>query len=110
MFKMEFEYIDGILLVKLKGILDRRQSYKINNYLNPIIKKHSIKYLIYNATNLKGIDNAGIDALINSKCYIKNNKGIVKVYGLNDKLKKIFKTIRISTISENRLNQILEMI
>lgn len=48
MFKLELEYKNGILFARLKGILNRKNSYKINNYLNPVIKKHEIKYLVYN--------------------------------------------------------------
>ena len=48
MFKLELEYKDEILFARLKGILDRKASYKINNYLNPVIKKHEIKNLVYN--------------------------------------------------------------
>jgi len=47
MFKLELEYKDEILFARLKGILDRKASYKINNYLNPVIKKHEIKNLEY---------------------------------------------------------------
>ena len=39
MFKLELEYKNGILFARLKGILNRKNSYKINNYLNPVIKK-----------------------------------------------------------------------
>ena len=32
MFKLELEYKNGILFARLKGILNRKNSYKINNY------------------------------------------------------------------------------
>ena len=73
MFKLELEYKDEILFARLKGILDRKASYKINNYLNPVIKKHEIKNLVYNFEKLEMVDNSGIEALINSKYYIKCN-------------------------------------
>ena len=34
MFKLELEYKDEILFARLKGNLDRKASYKINNYLS----------------------------------------------------------------------------
>lgn len=64
MFKLELEYKDEILFARLKGILDRKASYKINNYLNPVIKKHEIKNLVYNFEKLEMVDNSGIEALI----------------------------------------------
>ena len=48
MFKLELEYKNWILFARLKGILNRKNSYKINNYLNPLIKKHQIKNVILN--------------------------------------------------------------
>lgn len=48
MLKMDLEFNKGILFVRLKGKLLRKNSYKINNYLNPVLKKHKIKYLVYN--------------------------------------------------------------
>lgn len=110
MFRMEIEYKDEILFVKLKGILNRKQSFKINNYLNPVIKKHNIKYLIYNFEELEGVDNAGMDALTNSKCFIKSNKGKIRVYGVNDNLKNIFKNLKIPRISKNSLFKLTEMV
>ena len=84
MFKLELEYKNEILFARLKGILDRKASYKINNYLNPVIKKHEIKNLVYNFEKLEMVDNSGIESLINSKYYIKCNKGAIKVCGVSN--------------------------
>ena len=75
MLKMDLEYVKEILFVRLDGSLTRRSSYKINNYLVPIIKKHQIQNLIYNFKDLKSIDETGIDAILNTKLLIKKNKG-----------------------------------
>ena len=48
MLKVDMEYDKGILYVRLKGVLDRKASYKINNYVVPVILKHKIKYLVFN--------------------------------------------------------------
>ncbi len=82
MFKLELEYKDKILFARLKGTLDRKASYKINNYLNTLIKKHNIKNLVYNFEKLEMIDASGIDALINSRYYIKSNKGVINACGV----------------------------
>ena len=34
MFKLELEYKNEVLFARLKGVLDRKASFKINNYLN----------------------------------------------------------------------------
>ena len=83
MFKLELEYKNKVLFARLKGVLDRKASFKINNYLNSVIKKHNIKNLVYNFEKLEMVDNAGIDSLLNSKYYIKCNKGSIKVCGVN---------------------------
>ncbi len=75
MLKMDLEYEKGILFIRLDGFLNRKVSYKINNYLVPVLKKHQIKYVIYNLAKLQNIDESGIDAILNTKCTIRKNKG-----------------------------------
>lgn len=99
MFKMELEYKQGVLFARLKGILNKKGSNKINNYLNSVIKKHDIKYLVYNFKELKMIDESGVNAIINSKRYIKENKGTIKVcntIGYFEYLRKYLKLNKIS--------------
>ena len=62
MLKMNLEHNKGILLLTLDGMLHRGSTYKINNYLIPVILKHKIKYLVYNFYNLEDIDEDGIDS------------------------------------------------
>ena len=75
MLKMDLEYEGNVLFIRLKGILNRRMSYKINNYLVPVMKKHKLKNIIYNLSDLKSIDESGIDAILKTKCIVKKNKG-----------------------------------
>jgi anti-anti-sigma factor len=94
MFKLELEYKNGILFARLKGILNRKNSYKINNYLVPVILKHKIKYLVYNFYNLEDIDEDGIDALLNSEEAIKTNKGVMYICEVNKRLERKLKHFR----------------
>lgn len=111
MLKIEMEYDQGVLFVRMKGTLDRKNTYKINNYLNPVIKKHNMKYLIYNFENLENIDEAGIDALKISKCFIKRNKGKVRICGINENIKGCIKSLKIPTLKkEQEVYKIMEMI
>ena len=75
MFQMDLEYNKGILFARLKGSLSKRGSVKLNNYLVPVILIHKIKYLVYNLFELMEIDEVGIDAILNTKCAIRANKG-----------------------------------
>lgn len=75
MLRMDMEYNHGILFIRLDGVLNRSTSYKLNNYLVPVILKHKIKYLVYNLFLLESLDEAGIDAILNTKCAVKTNRG-----------------------------------
>jgi len=85
---MDLEFNQGILFVRLDGKLNRSTSYKINNYLVPVLLKHKIKYLVLNLYHLNTIDEAGIDALLNAKYAIKTNKGLIYLCEVNKSLSK----------------------
>lgn len=110
MLKMDMEYDQGILFVKLKGTLNGKNSYKINNYLNPLIKKHNIRILVYDLLELEDIKGDGIHAILNSKYYIKCNKGKLSVV-INDKLKDLISSLKLAKIKNiNDAFKLLEMI
>ena len=91
MFKLELEYKNGILFARLKGILNRKNSYKINNYLNPVIKKHEIKYLVYNFEDLEMID-----------------KGVIKVCGVHGAQEYLCKYLKLSKV-KSEIDAFIEM-
>lgn len=102
MLNMDLEYIKGILFVRLKGNLTRRNTYKLNNYLVPVLLKHRIKYLVYNLYELKEIDESGIDAMLNTKCAIKANKGKICLCEVDDNIAKSIKRLKIKSVSNER--------
>ena len=91
MLKMDMEYNHGILFVRLDGVLNRSTSYKLNNYLVPVILKHKIKYLVCNCFLLEYLDEAGLNAILNTKCAIKTNKGKMYVCETPNEYIKTFK-------------------
>lgn len=95
MLKMDLEYKSGILFIRLNGALKRNTSYKLNNYIVPVLIKHKIKYLIYNLKELKSIDEQGIDAILNTKCKIRKNKGIICVCEANEETKDKMKRLKL---------------
>ena len=98
MLKMNLEYDKGILFVRLDGVLNRSTSYKVNNYLVPVLLKHKIKYLVYNFYYLDDIDDNGLDALLNTKFAIKNNKGIMYICEVNKDLNKKIHKLHIKKL------------
>ena len=102
MLIMDLAYNRGILFVRLKGNLNRRSSYKLNNYLVPVLVKHKVKYLVYNLYELKSVDEAGIDAMLNTKCAIKSNKGKICLCEVSKEIKKMIKRLRIKSVEDER--------
>ncbi len=99
MLKVDMEYEKGILYVRLKGVLDRKATYKINNYIVPVVLKHKIKYLVFNLFELKDIDESGLDSLLNTKCAIRTNRGKICLCEVSDDVRKKIKRLRISVAS-----------
>ena len=99
MLKMDMEYNHGILFIRLDGILNRSTSYKLNNYLVPVILKHKIKYLVYNLYLLESIDECGLNAMLNTKCAVKTNKGKLYVCETPKEFKKAFKKAKLKEIT-----------
>lgn len=95
MLKMDLEYNRGILFVRLDGKLNRNTTYKINNYLVPMLLKHKIKYLVYNLYNLADIDESGIDAILNTKYAIKTNRGLMCLCEVNKNLNRKVHKLRV---------------
>lgn len=99
MFHMDLEYNKGILFVRLSGDLSRRGSYKLNNYLVPVILKHKIKFLVYNLFDVTAIDESGFDAILNTKCAIRANKGKIFLCEVPKEFNKDIRRLRIKETS-----------
>jgi len=110
MLKMDLEYERKIFFVRLKGTLNSKTIYKINKYLAPVLKKHKIKNIIYNLSNLKDIDESGIDAILNTKCIIKKNKGKIYLCEVKNNHMLKLKRLRIKiTSSEMAALKLIEV-
>lgn len=99
---MDLEYYKGVLFVRLDGKLNKKSTYKLNNYLIPTIKKHKIKYLVCNLYNLCDIDSSGINALLTTKYVIKNNKGKLCFCEVSDNIINYVNNLRVK-ITDNEL-------
>ena len=99
MLKLDLEYVQKILFIRLEGTITRRYSYKINNYIVPVIKKHDIKNIVFNLEKVKGIDESGVDAILNVKCTIKRNEGKIYLCNVNNEILSKIKRLHIKIIS-----------
>lgn len=105
---MKLEYNKGILFVRLKGHISHSVSHNINMYLVPKILEQKIKYLVFNMYDVSDIDSFGIDALLNTKCAIKTNKGKICLCELSDNLKKKINTLKLKKVN-NEISAINEI-
>ena len=110
MLKVDMEYDKGILYVRLNGVLERKVSYKINNYIVPTVLKHKVKYLVFNLLELKDLDESGMDALLNTKCAIRTNRGKICLCEVSDEVREKIKRLRMK-IASNELaaNKLIEI-
>lgn len=106
--QMKLEYQKGILFVRIVGPLTHECSYNINTKLIPKILENKIKYLVFNLYEVTDIDSFGLDALLNTKCAIKSNKGKICLCEIPNRiLKKINHLSFYKTSSElNAMNMI----
>ena len=110
MLYMDLEYCKGILFVRLDGNLTRRNVYRINNYLAPVLKKHRIKYLVYNLNSILDVDRSGVDALLRTKYVMKHIQEIVYLCEVPQSLKKYLRKLRIKELdSELKAYELLNI-
>ncbi len=97
---MDLEYNSGTLYVRLKGKLERKSSYKINNYLIPTLLKHKIKFVVINLSELKTLDESGFNCLLNTKWVMKINKGKIYLCDVPKYLDNFVKRLRIKVLED----------
>lgn len=88
MLKINMKYRKGTLIVEISGYLTRFTSFKLRDYLVPIILKHEIKFLVYNTDKLKKIDKYGLSVIKEGIKAIKGNSGHI-YYSKNSKILKL---------------------
>ena len=103
MLYMDLEYCKGVLFVRLDGSLTKRNTYRINNYLAPVIQKHQIKYLVYNLFSVSKVDEAGVDAILRTKYEIKKNQGSIYLCEVPENIKNQMKRLRVKQVVSERM-------
>ena len=102
MLRMDMEYKHKILFIRLNGDLKRKNCYKINNYLNPVLAKHKIKVLIVNLAKLKSIDESGINAMLRLKCTMRKNSGIILICHVPSNLSEVLKSLKLKVVPNEK--------
>ncbi len=79
MLEIDIRPIKGVLFVRLKGNLDKKNINKLNHEVIKFQKKVGIKNIVFNIMELDDIDNDGKYALVNSfnLCMRNNGQGFI---------------------------------
>lgn len=101
MLDINMEFKQGILLVRLKGLLNGDTVGILKKDLEMIIKDNGIKYVLINLKNLSYVDYYGLEAIKQSYKQITANNGKLIICGINN----LFENNNIIT---NNLLQIKE--
>ena len=83
MLDIDMEFKQGILIVRLKGILNGDTSHRLKEDLELTIKDNGIKYVLIKLKKLDFIDKYGLEIIKNSYNEIVKNKGKLIICGIN---------------------------
>lgn len=100
MLDVNFEFVRGILFVRLEGKINYDSISTINNSLTDVIKKGGIKYLVFNVTN--AVIEERVSMFDECNLLIKENGGKMYMCGLKNKLETI-----VSDSCEKITNELL---
>lgn len=95
MLNIKTIYINEILFVRLKGILNKETVHKLNKKVTNLVLENEISNVVFNFTNLKEIDMKGINAIFYNYELCKRNNGISFICGNNDNIKNKLKKSRL---------------
>lgn len=100
MLDIEMKFKKGILIVRLKGILNGDTISILQKELKDIIENNGIKYVMLNLKRLSYIDKYGLESIKQSYNYIKSNKGKLILCGID----KLFESNKFLTENLYQVN------
>lgn len=83
MLDVNMEFKQGILMVRLKGVLTKETVHLLEKDLELVIKDNGIKYMLLNLKQIDYIDKIGLETIRKSYNYIVENSGKLIVCGIN---------------------------
>lgn len=87
MLKINTKFYDGIMFIRLDGVLSKKEVYKFRKEVINIIKENKIKKVVFNLANVYYIDKYGINSILQTN--INGNNLICNAKSeLNEKFKK----------------------
>lgn len=101
MLDVNFEFVGGILFVRLEGKINRSSVSSVNDSLTDIIIKGGIKYLVFNISN--GIIEERVSLFDNCNTLIRHNGGKMFLCGLRNKLESVISSNQKCEMITNEL-------
>lgn len=83
MLDIDMEFKQGILLVRLKGILNGDTVGLLKKDLEMVIQTNGIRFVLLNLKNLSFVDKYGLEAIKESYQQISENNGKLILCGIN---------------------------
>ena len=71
MLKINTKFYDGIMFIRLDGILSKKEVYNFKKEVTNLIRENKIRKVVFNLANLNYIDKYGINSILQSN--INNN-------------------------------------
>lgn len=87
MLDVNFEFVRGVLFVRLDGKVNHDSIYSVDKNLIDIISKGGLKYLVFNISN--AVLEERISLFDNCNNLIKRNGGKMFICGLKNKLESV---------------------
>ena len=87
MLDINIEFVKGVLVVRLEGVLNNKSVKSVRESLLNVIKNGGIKYLMFNLTD-SSIEEK-IDMFDKCNKLIKNNKGKMYICGFNHNIENL---------------------
>ena len=101
MLDIDMEFKQGILMVRLKGVLNGYTSQILKKDLELVIKDNGIRYVLLNLKKLNYIDKYGLEVIKNSYDEIVKNDGKLILCGIN----KLFDYNQVITDNLYQINE-----
>ena len=101
MLDVNFEFVGGILFVRLEGKINKTSVSSVNSSLTDIIVKGGIKYLVFNISN--AVIEERVSLFDNCNLLIKNNKGTMFLCGLKNKIESVVSSNETCEMITNEL-------
>lgn len=104
MLDINFEFRKGVLFIRLKGELTKKNIKKLDEEVTTLIRDNGIRNVVFNVSRLEKIDLKGISRLFYNYELCKRNRGISLLCCINnnDIMKKIKNTRLLKYMMETK--------